>query len=181
MKGASWQLVIVVGVIAALAGAQFGRWSHDPASPPQSVPTTSGAVEQLLDMPLMSLAQKTQKLSVWKDKILVVNFWATWCPPCREEMPEFSLAQDKYGPDGVQFVGIAIDNLPNVVEFTSKIQISYPLLIAQADMAGFTARLGNQAQALPFTIIIGRDGKLKSSHLGQLSKEDLAKQLAPLL
>ena len=181
MKGGSWLLVIVVGAIAAAAGVQFGHWSRDSASPPLTIPATRDAVDQLLEMPLMSLNQKTQTLSAWKGKVLVINFWATWCPPCREEMPEFSLVQDKYGPDGVQFVGIAIDSEANVADFSLKVPIAYPLLIAPANMPELIARLGNQAQALPFTVVIGRDGKLVSSHLGQLSKGDLAERLAPLL
>ena len=124
---------------------------------------------------------QAKKLGDWQGKVLVINFWATWCPPCREEMPEFSRAQDQYGPNGVQFAGIAIDEAANVVEFSKKTPVAYPLLLGPADLPNLMAKLGNQQQALPFTIIVGRDGKLKSSHMGRMSKDDLEKLLTPLL
>lgn len=181
MKGSRWLLVIVVGLAAAFAGIGVRRWSNTTDLDSTLVESAGNATQELLQAPLVTVQGDSLKLSAWKGKVLVVNFWATWCPPCREEMPEFSLAQDRYGPNGVQFVGIAIDNVSNVVEFRSKSLITYPLLIAPADMTNTMARLGNQAQALPFTVIINRDGKLVSSHLGRLSKDDLATKLAALL
>lgn len=173
--GVKWLLVAFVALIAAWAGFAINRSSLVPD------PESEKAAVQLLGMAFTTADGQTKKLADWQGRILVVNFWATWCQPCREEMPEFSRAQDEYGSKGVQFVGIAIDEAANVVEFSKKEPVTYPLLIAPAEMPGLIAKLGNQQQALPFTIIVSRDGKLFSSHLGRLTKENLAKELVPLL
>ena len=171
-----WFLVAVVAIAAAVAGVEFGKWSRTPS--PGSVSDSS--TQELLTAPLKSLDGKSTTLASWKGKVLVVNFWATWCPPCREEMPEFSRTQDQYGPNGVQFVGIAIDDADNVREFTRKTPVGYPLLTGSADLPALMARLGDQQQVLPFTLIIDQGGKVVFSHLGQLSQDALNKQLIAL-
>ncbi len=178
MKALKWGLVVAVAAVAGWAGLEYGRWSRGPIL---TGPESNGASAQLLATPLISPSGQARKLSDWQGRIMVVNFWATWCPPCLEEMPEFSRAQDQYGPDGVQFVGIAIDDSDNVVKFSAKTPVVYPLLLGPPDLPALMARLGNQQQVLPFTVIIGRDGKLHSSHIGRLTKEDLGRQLAPVL
>ena len=174
-SGGKWLLLVFVVLAATWAGFELNRSSRMPDA------ESERAVAQLLTMPFTTAEGQTKKLADWQGKILVVNFWATWCPPCREEMPEFSRAQDKYGPNGVQFVGIALDEAANVVEFSKKEPVTYPLLIAPPEMPGLTAKLGNQQQVLPFTVVVSRDGKLISSHLGRLTEDNLAKELVPLL
>ncbi|MFY9328739.1 MAG: TlpA disulfide reductase family protein [Georgfuchsia sp.] len=164
-----------VALAAAWAGIELNR------STQMSDPESERVAAQLLAMSFTTPERQNKKLSDWQGKVLVVNFWATWCPPCLEEMPELSRAQDQYGPDGVQFVGIAIDETANVVEFSKNKPVIYPLLIAPPELPGLFAKLGNPQQGLPFTLIVGRDGKLRSSHLGRLTEEDLVKLLAPLL
>ena len=172
-----WVLVAALALAAAWGGVEFGRWSHAPETTPG--PTSNNAIFELMATPLTTLDGKTKTLNDWKGKVLVVNFWATWCPPCREEMPEFSLLQDKYGPDGVQFVGIAIDDAANVAQFKLKTPVTYPLLIGAPNSPELMVKLGDQQQGLPFTVIVGRDGKLMSSNLGRVSAEDLARHLPP--
>ncbi len=177
-------LVAVVALAAAWAGIEFGRWSRAPQttpSPAENRPKNGNPVTNLLSTSLKTQNGEPKKLTDWQGRLLVVNFWATWCPPCREEMPAFSRTQDKLGANGVQIIGIAIDEAANVVEFSKLTPVSYPLLIAPAEMPSMMALLGNQHQGLPFTIIIGRDGKLILSHLGPLTGEELTKKLAPHL
>jgi thiol-disulfide isomerase/thioredoxin len=81
--------------------------------------------------------------------VLVVNFWATWCPPCKEEMPEFSRLNTKYAPNGVQFVGISLDSADKVAAFKEETEISYPLLIGNLETLDLSSDLGNRAKALP--------------------------------
>jgi thiol-disulfide isomerase/thioredoxin len=90
--------------------------------------------------------------------VLVVNFWATWCAPCREEMPEFIRAQGEWGGRGLQFVGIAVDQADKVRQFAGEIGLNYPALIGGYGAMELSKSLGNQLMALPFTVIIGRDG-----------------------
>jgi len=174
-----WVLVLGVALLAAWAGHEFGQRAR--TSEVSTNPENEAAVSRLLATTLTAPDGKSVPLANWQGKVLVVNFWATWCPPCREEMPEFSQAQDEYGANGVQFVGIAIDNAANVADFNKKSPVAYPLLLGAADLPELMAKLGNQQQVLPFTVIIDRTGKLRSSHLGRVTKDILSKQLAPLL
>lgn len=121
-----------------------------------------------------------QSMSQWRGKILVVNFWATWCPPCREEMPAFSRLAEKHAANGVQFVGISIDTLNNVLDFQKRTPVSYPLLIGTMETVQNTIPLGNNAQALPFTAIFDRSGVLHSVKLGRLAEAELAHTLLAL-
>lgn len=174
--GGKWLLIVLVALAAALSGINFGRRSSVPEQR-QPGPESEAAVAQLMTLTFLTPEGQTRKLADWQGKVLVINFWATWCPPCREEMPELSRVQDQYGPAGIQLLGVAIDETANVVEFSKKTPVTYPLLIAPAELPGLFAKLGNQQQGLPFTIIVGRDGKLRSSHLGRLSEEYLGKLL----
>jgi peroxiredoxin len=122
-----------------------------------------------------------QAVQQWRGKVLVLNFWATWCPPCRQEMPGFSRVQTKFGPRGVQVVGLSIDTLNKVIQFQDDTPVSYPLLIGTMDLLDRSAAWGNSAQAMPFTAFFGRDGKLASVHLGQMSEQALEDQLQALL
>lgn len=120
-------------------------------------------------------------LSQWRGKVLVVNFWATWCLPCREEIPALMRVQHNYAANGVQFVGIAIDNVSKVREYAEEMHINYALLIGSMETLGVTKDLGNRAGVLPFTVVLDHDGKVAYAHAGQLSEALLRAVLAPLL
>ncbi len=122
-----------------------------------------------------------QALAQWKGKVLVVNFWATWCAPCREEMPEFVNAQRDLGGRGLQFVGIAIDQPDKVQEFAAEIGLNYPALIGGYGAIELSKTLGNRVGALPFTIIIDRSGRIAHTQLGPLRDATLRSIVGQLL
>jgi thiol-disulfide isomerase/thioredoxin len=124
---------------------------------------------------------KTQALKQWQGKIIVLNFWATWCPPCRDEMPELSVLNTKYQNKNVIVLGIATDDLGLVKEFAEETPLSYPLLAA--DMAGsdLGATLGNSQDVLPYTVIIKADGSVAKTIFGRLSMPELEKTLNKLI
>ena len=161
-------LLAGASVIAAVAGflvANLGQ--PDQLKQPVVAPANAKlAVTQLLALSLPGPDAIAQPLSQWEGKLLVVNFWATWCLPCREEMPGFSRLHNKYSAKGVQFVGIAFDSADKVSEFASQAPVSYPLLIANGSLMTLTAALGDAAGGLPFTVVIGRDGSLLQTRLG---------------
>lgn len=123
---------------------------------------------------------KPRRLAEWHGKILVCNFWATWCEPCREEIPLLIAARQKYGPSGVEIVGIAIDNAAKVRQFSSSFNISYPVLLAEADGLDLMRQLGNKSGGLPYTVIASRDGTPLQTKLGALKQADLDEILGPL-
>jgi thiol-disulfide isomerase/thioredoxin len=124
---------------------------------------------------------ENKPLSAYQGKTVVLNFWATWCEPCREEMPELSELHDSYAAKDVVVLGVAIDEVDAISEFTQTTKVSYPLFAA--DMAGMeiATNLGNNKGVLPYTVIIKADGTVHKTFFGRISKALLEKSLAPIL
>ena len=168
--------LIAVATVSYVITGQPLSLSDRPNPAALTTPTATVPVA-INSLVLPDILGVNQPMSQWRGKILVVNFWATWCPPCREEMPGFSRIAVKYASNGVQFVGISIDTLNNVIDFQKSAPVSYPLLIGTMDIVQSTVSIGNTAQALPFTAIFDRSGNLHSVKLGRLSEADLEKRL----
>lgn len=127
------------------------------------------------------LAGKTRQLAEWRGKVLVCNFWATWCAPCREEIPLLIAAREKYASSGIEVVGIALDNAAKVREFSVTYRISYPILLAEADGLELMRQMGNSSGGLPYTVVADRKGALVHRKLGALKPGDLEAILEPLV
>ena len=135
----------------------------------------------LLAVELPDVDGRTQSLSQWRGKVMVVNFWATWCAPCREEMPQFVAIQAARGGKDVQFVGIAVDQPEKVREFAKQIGLNYPVLIGGFGAIELSKSLGNSLSALPFTVVVDREGRVAERHLGPLPRSQLDALLDRLL
>lgn len=138
-------------------------------------------IKPLMAASIPDLQGRPRSLGEWQGSVLVVNFWATWCPPCLKEIPEFIRMQDKLGHRGLQFIGIAADQPEKVREFAAKYKINYPVLLAEMDIIEIASRAGNKAGGLPFTVIIDREGKWVRSESGALEEQRLGELLEPLL
>jgi thiol-disulfide isomerase/thioredoxin len=160
----------MAGVVALAAGIGFALWERERPDP-----------AALLALSLPDLEGRAQPLSQWHGKVLVVNFWATWCVPCREEMPEFVREQKELGPRGLQFVGIAVDRPDLVSQFATELQLNYPALIGGYDAVDLSKTFGNRVAALPFTIILDREGHIAHTQLGPLKPGQLRSIVANLL
>jgi thiol-disulfide isomerase/thioredoxin len=113
--------------------------------------------------------------------VILCNFWATWCTPCREEIPLLDAARQQRAKDGFEVVGIGIDPASKIAEFAANFKISYPILIGDSSVIDLMRGIGNRQGALPYTVAIDRQGRLAYRHLGAFSREDLGQVLAGLL
>jgi thiol-disulfide isomerase/thioredoxin len=169
-------LVFAVGILALVAGTWLGlRY----LSANEGGAGADGAA--LLAVALPDTTGREQAIGQWKGKVLVVNFWATWCSPCREEMPEFVRVQSEMGPKGLQFVGIAIDQADKVRQFADEIGLNYPALVGGYGAMELSKALGNHMMALPFTIVLDRSGRVVHTQLGPLREERLRSILLQLI
>ena len=165
MRPARRDLLVLGGaaLAAAAAGALVGALT---------LQSRSGAAA-LLAEPFDDIHGVRRRLTDWPGRVLVCNFWATWCAPCREEIPLLVAAQQKYASKGVQFVGIGIDQVAKISEFVKEFRIGYPMLVAGGSAMDTMKRLGNQQGGLPFTAFLDRRGSLAQTKLGALRGPDL--------
>jgi len=158
---------VAAAVLALGAGV---AWRHFMSDGAQSAATNGATVLALV---LPDVAGVDQRLDQWKGKILVVNFWATWCEPCREEMPRFVTLQRQLGEKGLQFVGIAIDQPDKAREFAKEFELNYPTLIGGYGAIELSKTLGNDIGALPFTLVVNRAGSVVLAQLGPVKDDQL--------
>lgn len=127
------------------------------------------------------LSGRQRSISEWQGKLLIINFWATWCPPCKKEIPEFIELQQHYSSEGLQFIGIAIEDKESVDEYLSFININYPVLIGGDGGIALAHQLGNLFDGVPFTVVVDAAGQIIHRHQGELSKEQILEVIKPLL
>ena len=173
----TWLLGAGLALVAIVIVYRFALKNKTVGAP--TMPTAPQTA--IFDLVLTDVSGKAQSLQQWRGKILVLNYWATWCFPCREEMPGFSRLQTKYQENGVQFVGISIDEAAKIIEFKKNTPVSYPLLIGDMKTMTNSAELGNSRQALPFTAVFDRNGQLVMSRLGRWNESDLEPKLLELI
>src|SRR6266850_1604253 len=151
-----------VGAGAAVAGGIVGALA---------LQAQTGAAE-LLSSTFPDLAGRPRRLSEWHGSHILCNFWATWCTPCREELPLLDAAQQQYARNGVQIVGIGIDTAPNIREYLKVVKISYPILVGEAGAIGLMRNLGNKSAGLPFTVVLDPAGRRRRHKLGAYSRAE---------
>ena len=124
---------------------------------------------------------KTQSLKQYENKVIVLNFWASWCEPCREEMPELSALHDELKDRNVVVLGMAIEDVAAVNDFLKETKVSYPLFAADIQGMEIASQLGNNKGVLPYTVIINAKGGVIKSFFGRVTKPLLEKTLLPLI
>ncbi len=160
-----------IGAGAAAAGALVGALA---------VQSRSGAAE-LLSARFPDLQGTPRRLLDFQGRIVACNFWATWCAPCREEVPLFVAAKQQYASRGLEVVGIGIDRADKVREFAAKFGINYPIWIAGPEAIDLMRKVGNTAGALPYTVVIDRAGRVAAQRLGAFRRDELDGVLQGLL
>lgn len=167
MRVRQYVLYSLLGVIALGIGVWVAQTRYAPTANANQVPAA------LWRTPLSDTAGKPQSLEQWRGKTLVLNFWATWCAPCREEIPDLIAIRRQYAAKGVEIVGIALDNAQAVSPYARNMNISYPVVIGEGAALDLSRALGNPSGALPYTVVIAPDGTILMRHLGRLPKAKL--------
>jgi thiol-disulfide isomerase/thioredoxin len=194
----TWAYVMVAAGFAGLGSLVACQKQPDPAKPvvPAPAPAATAAaaapaipvaqaapgdpVAALLGHSMNDAAGKPQALAQWKGKPLLVNFWAPWCGPCVREMPELSALAGELKARNINVVGIGIDTPTNIAEFTGKYKIAYPIYIGGMEATDLSRQLGNPTGGLPYSVLIGADGKILKSYQGILKFDELRRDLAAI-
>lgn len=176
-------MAVALGLLGLVAGFVAHRYFGGANSEPPALPVLAAPQppERRPDFSLPDLQGNQRSISDWDGQILVVNFWATWCSPCRQEIPDFIELQAQYGERGVQFLGVAVDRPEAAAAFASEFGMNYPSLVGEADALEVNAAFGNTIGALPYTAIVDRSGRVVFTHRGILSRDAAVAELERLL
>ncbi|EGV33927.1 Redoxin domain protein [Thiorhodococcus drewsii AZ1] len=177
--------VVLVTVLAggiSIGTAIFGqKWLGETPLVEGLADHSRNRLETLPDFRLPDLDGREVPSNAWAGKVLVLNYWATWCPSCLKELPLFVSTQKALKDSGVQFVGITADQPQDVRDFVAEHPINYPLLIADPEAIELSKRLGNRLEGLPYTVIFDHRGRKVFSQLGPMNETELQTQLAALV
>lgn len=174
------KLIIPLLILAALGGGYFALFQGGQSQGARQTVAVD-AEKALFAAAFPDLEGRSQALSQWRGKVMVLNFWATWCPPCRQEMPGFIKLQEKYGQHGLVFVGLALDEAAKVRSFVQENAVNYPVLIGDDRAYELAGAIGNQQGGLPFSVLLDRSGKIVAAKVGAWDEKKLESLIEPLL
>lgn len=167
----------LVALLAVLAGAGLWWWNR----PGPRVEPAHVAPGAIYSMAFRDREGHPRSLAEFRGDFLVVNFWAPWCAPCREEMPGFSRLQSKWKGRNVQFIGVTGDDPHAVERFLQALPVSYPVFLAGGDAEAWARRLGDRDAVLPFTVVVDPEGQRIAAKVGIYSESRLDAELRALL
>lgn len=160
----------ILGLVLGLLISSLSR-NFDTASDLATVQSADLAV--LPDFQYPDLDGRLRHSTEWRDKILVLNFWATWCPPCRKETPAFVALQTEYRLHNIQFVGVAVDDPEQVRTFAETYGVNYPILLGDLSAMELSRKLGNRFETLPYTLVVAPGGQVMLRQPGEMHREAL--------
>ena len=171
MNRRQWIMISGISLLALLAGIFSSQWISKTglASDP--------SIKAFFANSWQTPDGKTANSENWHEKVLVVNFWASWCPPCVEEMPTLDKIAQEYSAKNVLIVGIGIDSPSNIREFLQKTPVSYSIVIGGLEGSNLAKQMGNTQGALPYTVVISPNGKSTFTKLGKISEDELKKAI----
>lgn len=164
-------LIVVFAIVGGAGGFLLGGYVYDNPPAPKGIEQI-GIGKTVPDFEWTDTDGRSRRLSEWRGRLVVVNYWASWCPPCIEEMPML----DRYAQthaDRVTVIGVAEDDPDAIATFLKRHPVDYPILIGGHQLAGSSLQLGNSRGVLPFTVLIGPDGTLLERRAGLLDEARL--------
>ena len=167
-------LIFGTALLALMAGALFyaARIPVEIQAPPPPQPTQLDVANRpAFSLPDLDGAQR--EFSEWDGKHRLINFWATWCAPCRREIPLLKAFQDQHGENGFQVLGIAVDYLEQVSSYAEQTEFNYPILVGQQDAMAVAESSGIEFIGMPFTMFVASDGEYIGAYIGELHQSHL--------
>ena len=175
-------IVTLVAITAMLTGLYLSaRHFADPRSVAQPVLNSALVGSQQPEFSLRSSTGEFVSQADFYGQTLLINFWATWCVPCRNEMPMLMGLQRQYGPAGLRVVGIALDDAESVRNFVQTYGIAYPILVGDADVFATSVAYGNVAGVLPYSVLVDKDGIVRWQYAGEVQPDEISSLLSSLL
>lgn len=176
-------LIVALAVGGALAGLLAGTWLRPTPAPPSPSAQIIGSHRP--DIALPDPDGHAHSLDQWNGKLILLNFWASWCAPCREEMPLLDRAQQRLAARGLQIVGIAADSAAESRAFLADHPVAYPILVDDPDVVvngrDVSTIYGNSRNVLPYSVLVDRDGRILAQHVGNFTESSLEQWIAPHL
>jgi len=167
---------LAIGVALAALATGAALWWQQRPEPLVGEATISGAA--LYAASFTDAAGAPASLGRYQGKTLVLNFWATWCGPCREEMPALARVAERWKDRGVAFVGISDESPETIARFGREVKVPYPLWSSGAGSSEMESRLGNRVGGIPFTAIVGPDGRVATARVGPYTETELERELS---
>lgn len=171
----STALILIVALAGLGGGIFLHQWLSKP-EPPQQV-----QVDYRPDFTLIDLEGSPRSIRDWDGKVILVNFWATWCPPCVREIPAFIDLYEAYKDKGFTIVGVALDNKQDVIDFIDPMGVEYPILLGDQKGIKLTQEYGNRLGVLPYTVVIDRNGRIVARHRNEMTYKEAEALIKPLL
>ena len=161
---------LLVGVLTGgyLLQQKLAQQETTPATPLNTSPVAQVIEEPRLAFTLPDLNGTERHLSDWDGKARIVNFWATWCAPCRREIPLLKQTQADHAADNLQIIGIAVDFPEEVAAYAEEAQFNYPILVGQEDAMAAAEASGVEFIGIPFTLVVSAEGDLLKAHMGEI-------------
>ena len=177
----SYGRLLIVVVLSALSGWFLFNQTLEKKPATEAITKVEATSISLANISFPDLQGHSQAFKKWQGKVLVLNFWATWCPPCREEMPELSAMQDQYKNQNLVIIGLSTDDLDKTKEFIKTAPVSYSILAGDMSAMNLAETLGNNRGILPYTVIVDTKGAVVKTFFGRVNQALLEKEIIPLL
>ncbi len=181
-------ITIIIALLAGVGGFYAQQWYRTggtlvrlDGTTQQNTTTDEETTQQRPDFTLLDINNKPHSAAEWDGKVILVNFWATWCPPCVREVPTLNKLHNDFKDKGFVVIGIAIDSLDAVQDFVDPLDLQYPILLAEQQGIELSQAYGNRLGILPFSVIVDKHGKIVERHRGEISYEQVESLIKPLL
>jgi len=169
----AWLKYVAVAIVAATLGASFQYF--------QKQHNSVQASQQRPEFSLPDLEEKQRSIDEWDGKLLLINFWASWCPPCIKEMPALDQLRLEYEPHGFEIVGIAVEPIEDAISYLADRPVSYPILYGEYSATAIGQQYGNDIGSIPFSALIDRNGLIVERYYGEIDLSSLNETVSRLI